>query len=169
MSFVDAINSCFRQYVGFSGRASRSEFWWFMLFGFLVGAAASIVDPRNTIGGLISLALLLPTLAVSARRLHDTGRSGWWLLIALVPIAGLIVLIVFFVMRGDPGVNRHGPPPADAGGPIGVAASDTTRPAMPPAPPAQQRISCPRCGESIAAAALVCRFCNYELGTRETP
>jgi len=170
MSFIDAINSCFRQYVGFNGRASRPEFWWFMLFSFLVGAAAAIVDPRGTVGALISLALLLPTLAVGARRLHDTGRSGWWLLIALVPIAGLIVLIVFFVLRGDPGVNRHGSPPGEPPVAAQTAASGSSQlPPIPSAPPAQERMACPRCGESIAASALVCRFCNYELGAKESP
>ena len=169
MSFIDAINSCFRQYVGFTGRASRSEFWWFTLFGLLVGLAAAIVDARGTIGALISLVLLLPSIAVGARRLHDTGRSGWWLLIALVPLAGLIVLIVFFVMRGDPGLNSHGPSPAEVGDPGQATMSGGAQPPLPPAPPAQDRMACPRCGESIAASALVCRFCNYELGAKESP
>ena len=169
MSFIDAINSCFRQYVGFTGRASRAEFWWFTLFGLLVGLAAGIVDARGTIGALISLVLLLPSIAVGVRRLHDTGRSGWWLLIALVPIAGLVVLIVFFVMRGDPGPNSHGPSPANGAAPGEAAASGIPQPPMPPAPLAQERMACPRCGESIAASALVCRFCNYELGAKESP
>ena len=167
MSFIDAVNSCFRQYVGFSGRASRSEFWWFTLFGLLVGLAAALVDPTGTIGVLLSLALFLPSLAVSVRRLHDTGRSGWWLLIGLVPIAGLIVLIVFFVMRGDPGANRYGPTPAETAAPNQVGASTQPTP-IPSAPIAHERMACPRCGESIAASALVCRFCNYELGAQES-
>ena len=168
MSLIDAVNSCFRQYVGFSGRASRAEFWWFFLFGLLVGLAAGIVDRRGTIGGLISLVLLLPSLAMGVRRLHDVGRSGFWLLIALVPVAGLIVLIVFWVQRGESGANAYGPPPAESVGPnqVGTSASP---PPIPAAPPAQDRIACPRCGESIAASALVCRFCNYELGSRESP
>lgn len=169
MSFIDAVNSCFRQYVGFSGRAARSEFWWFTLFGLLVGVAAGIVDPRNTIGALISLALLLPSLAVGVRRLHDTGRSGWWLLIALVPIAGLIVLIVFFVSGGDPGANRFGPPPTNAGTPAEAVVSSPQAPPLASAPTAHDRIACPRCGESISASALVCRFCNYELPAKQGP
>jgi uncharacterized membrane protein YhaH (DUF805 family) len=170
MSFVDAVNSCFRQYVGFSGRASRSEFWWFLLFGLLVGLAAAIVDQRGTIGALISLVLFLPSLAVGVRRLHDAGHSGWWLLIGLVPIAGLVVLIIFFVSRGDPGANRYGPPPTATGAPAYAGTfGGAPQPPLPPAPPAQDRIACPRCGESIAASALVCRFCNHELGSRESP
>lgn len=169
MSFVDAVNACFRQYVGFSGRALRSEFWWFTLFGLLVGAAAAIVDPRGAIGALLSLVLLLPSLAVGVRRLHDTGRSGWWLLLGLVPVAGIIVLIVFFASRGDPGANRYGPPPIGSGAPAGAAVSSPQSPPLASAPPAQDRIACPRCGESIAASALVCRFCNYELGAKPGP
>lgn len=101
MSFTDAIQSCFRQYIGFAGRAARSEFWYFQLFAVLVGVGASIVDRTGALGGLISLALLLLSLAVSVRRLHDTDRSGWWLLIALIPLVGIIILIIWWATRGD--------------------------------------------------------------------
>ncbi|MGC4880661.1 DUF805 domain-containing protein [Micromonospora sp. DT43] len=122
MSFGDAIKSVFSQYVGFKGRARRSEYWWFVLFTFLVILAAAILD--NVLGltvgedsstGYITLvaylALLLPTLAVAVRRLHDTDRAGWWLLIGLVPIVGGIVLLVFYVLDSTPGANRFGPNP----------------------------------------------------------
>ncbi|MFG1654444.1 DUF805 domain-containing protein [Micromonospora sp. NPDC049275] len=122
MSFGDAIKSAFSQYVGFKGRARRSEYWWFVLFTFLVILAAAILD--NVLGltvgedsstGYITLvaylALLLPTLAVAVRRLHDTDRAGWWLLIGLVPIVGGIVLLVFYVSDSTPGANRFGPNP----------------------------------------------------------
>lgn len=123
MSFGDSITSAFRQYATFSGRARRSEYWWFFLFQFLVSIAAAIVDA--TIGTddlfgeggwglvqlLVFLPLFLPGLAVSARRLHDTNRSGWWLLIGLIPLVGLIVLLVFFVFDSTPGPNRYGPSP----------------------------------------------------------
>src|SRR5688500_19699319 len=109
MSFTAAVRSVFSQYAQFGGRARRSEYWWFVLFSILVGIVASILDSvlgtdfegSATSSGIISLivnlALLLPSLAVGARRLHDTDRSGWWLLIALIPLIGAIVLIVFFV------------------------------------------------------------------------
>lgn len=114
-SFKDAITTCFRKYVTFSGRANRPEFWWFFLFGFLGSIATSIVDAaifRNLgidpLNGLFSLAILLPSLAVSVRRLHDTDRSGWWVLLHLIPIVGTIILIIWFCQRGTPGRNRFG-------------------------------------------------------------
>src|SRR3954452_19908175 len=137
MSFQDAVRTCFQKYVTFSGRARRSEFWYFVLFNVIVGFVAGIIDviigTRSSYGtGLIqslaSLALLLPNLAVGARRLHDTGRSGWWLLIGLIPLVGAIVLLVFFVQDSHP-ANQYGPNPKD----IGAGYSQTT----PPAPPQQ--------------------------------
>jgi uncharacterized membrane protein YhaH (DUF805 family) len=130
MSFTAAIRSVLTQYAGFTGRARRSEYWWFALFTVLVGLAAAILDsvlgttlgPDNSaawrgstgvIGIIVNLALLLPTLAVAVRRLHDTDRSGWWLLIGLVPIVGAIVLLVFFVLDSKPGTNRFGANPKE--------------------------------------------------------
>ncbi|MDG4835009.1 MULTISPECIES: DUF805 domain-containing protein [unclassified Micromonospora] len=121
MSFIDAVKSVLSKYVGFTGRARRSEYWWFALFTILVSIVASILDgalgldfegsTTGLIGLVASLALLLPSLAVGVRRLHDTDRTGWWLLIALVPLVGFIVLIVFFVLDSTPGTNRFGPNP----------------------------------------------------------
>jgi uncharacterized membrane protein YhaH (DUF805 family) len=120
VSFGTAIARGFEKYVGFSGRATRAEFWWWTLFAWLVGVAASIVDNiiasssnMATFTGVqlvLSLVLFLPGLAVAVRRLHDTGRSGWWWLIAFLPCAGIIVLIVFWVMESNPGDNQYGPP-----------------------------------------------------------
>jgi uncharacterized membrane protein YhaH (DUF805 family) len=121
MSFIDAVKSVLSKYVGFTGRARRSEYWWFALFTILVSIVTSILDgalgldfegsTTGLIGLVASLALLLPSLAVGVRRLHDTDRTGWWLLIALVPLVGFIVLIVFFVLDSTPGTNRFGPNP----------------------------------------------------------
>jgi uncharacterized membrane protein YhaH (DUF805 family) len=111
MGFGEAISTCFRKYVVFGGRAVRSEYWFFILFQFLVVVALSIVDlvvGTGVLSSIASLALLLPTLAVGARRLHDTDKSGWWLLIGLIPLIGAIVLIVFFCQEGTPGANRYG-------------------------------------------------------------
>ena len=94
MNFGQAISSCLSQYATFSGRASRSEFWWFFLFQVLVQIAAATLG--NTVAALISLGLLLPALAVGARRLHDIGRSGWWQLLTLTGI-GVLVLIYWWV------------------------------------------------------------------------
>jgi len=101
MNFGQAISTCFAKYATFSGRASRPEFWWFFLFQILVSMAASMLG--DVVAGLVSLALLLPALAVGARRLHDIGRSGWWQLIMLTVI-GLLLLIYWWVQpaSGDP-------------------------------------------------------------------
>lgn len=121
MGFVEAVRAVLSNYAGFAGRASRSEFWWFALFYLLVQLACGVLDAvlfssygGGPIGALVSLALLLPYLAVSVRRLHDIDRSGWWLLISLVPLVGMIVLLVFFVQRGTPGPNRFGADPLPA-------------------------------------------------------
>ena len=96
MTFAESIRTCFAKYADFNGTASRSEFWWFMLFIVLVGAALSLLS--TTLASLFYLAVLLPDLAVGARRLHDTGKSGWWQLLLIVPL-GVIVLIVFWVQE----------------------------------------------------------------------
>lgn len=117
MSFMDAVKAVLTNYVGFSGRARRSEFWYFFLFNVIVSIVASVIDRvigMSIVGLLVSLALLLPGLAVAIRRLHDTGRSGWWVLIALIPIVGAIILIVFCVQDSQPGQNPYGPNPKGA-------------------------------------------------------
>jgi uncharacterized membrane protein YhaH (DUF805 family) len=124
MSFQDAVRTCLQKYVTFSGRARRSELWFFVLFNVIVGIVASIIDGiigtrygngSGLVQNLASLALLLPNLAVGARRLHDTSRSAWWLLLGLVPIVGWIVLIVFYVQDSH-GENQYGPSPKGLGG-----------------------------------------------------
>jgi uncharacterized membrane protein YhaH (DUF805 family) len=126
MTFQDAVRTCLTQkYAGFLGRARRSEYWFFVLFTVVVGIVASIVDAilgtrsgsgAGLIQALAQLALLLPGIAVGVRRLHDTSRSGWWLLLGLIPVVGAIVLIVFFVQDSH-GENRYGPSPKALGAP----------------------------------------------------
>jgi uncharacterized membrane protein YhaH (DUF805 family) len=117
MTFFEAISSGFRNYVGFSGRASRSEFWYWMLFTTLVSIVTSIIDLEVSSGNvgpfslIWSLVTFLPGLAMAARRLHDTDRSGWWLLLSFIPLIGIIVLIVFWCFEGTRGPNRFGPDP----------------------------------------------------------
>jgi uncharacterized membrane protein YhaH (DUF805 family) len=103
MTFTQAVPSVLRSYATFSGRARRSEYWWFYLFTVLVSIVASVIDDLlgaafgNQVGiiGVISgLALLLPTLAVTSRRLHDTGRTGWWMLLPLIPLVATIVVAI---------------------------------------------------------------------------
>lgn len=97
MNFQESIKVCFSKYADFSGRASRSEYWWFILFLFLGSAAAAMIS--STIGGLFTLATLLPALAAATRRLHDTNRSGWWQLIAFVPVLGIIIIVIFLTQE----------------------------------------------------------------------
>jgi len=100
------------RYAKFDGRAARPEFWWFVLANFLIGIVFNILgqvsDVFFYVSLLYSLAVLVPYLAVAVRRLHDTDKSGWWLLIGLVPCVGIIVLIVFFATEGTRGPNRYG-------------------------------------------------------------
>lgn len=113
MSFTDAIKVCLTEkYVIFHERARRSEYWYFVLFNFLLSAAASIIFGENgVITYLISLALLVPSIAVAIRRLHDTGRSGWNFLWVLLPVIGWIILLVFYVQDSQPFANKWGENP----------------------------------------------------------
>lgn len=106
-----------KKYAVFSGRATRSEYWYFALFSLIVSIVLAIVDyllDTQILGGVYSLAVFLPSLGVSIRRLHDIGRSGWWNLIIFVPLIGFIVLIVFAVQDSQPGSNQYGPNPKGA-------------------------------------------------------
>ncbi|MBX9903864.1 MAG: DUF805 domain-containing protein [Burkholderiales bacterium] len=98
MTFGESIGTCFKKYATFDGRATRSEYWWFFLFTFLVSVALGIVS--EVLSGLFTLAVLLPSLAVGARRLHDIDKSGWFLLVWFIPIIGWIIMIVWAVQEG---------------------------------------------------------------------
>lgn len=115
MSFKDAvITALTKKYAIFGGRARRSEFWWVQLAQFLAGIVVGIIDlalDTEILGVVLTLALFIPLLAVGARRLHDTGRSGWWQLLHLVLFFGTIVLIVFWTRPSEPGTNKYGPNP----------------------------------------------------------
>ncbi len=123
MNFGQAVNSYFRKYVTFTGRANRPEYWYAYLFSMILILVATLLDfsmmveysATNNSGmapsfftSLITLALFFPSLTVGVRRLHDTDRSGWWMLLILVPLVGVIALIVFFCQRGTDGTNRFG-------------------------------------------------------------
>ena len=103
-----------------NGRASRSEFWWFVLFNFIISFVLGFVDGLfgmrgeygwGLLGGLYALAVLLPSIGVAIRRLHDSGKTGWWLLISFIPIIGFIVLLVFYIQDSEPGPNQYGENP----------------------------------------------------------
>lgn len=119
MNFGQAIKTCLNKYATISGRATRSEYWYFFLFLVIVNIVASVLD--STIFGdipvlylIATLALLVPSIAAGVRRLHDTDKAGWWLLVGLIPVIGTIVLIVFFCQRGSVGTNQFGPDPLQA-------------------------------------------------------
>ncbi len=115
--FLDWSMKCLKNYVNFSGRARRKEYWYFYLFQIVLGLAIGIVlgiggisdESMDVVSGLLSLAFLLPTLAVGARRLHDVNRSGWWMLIAFT-IIGLIPLFIWSVSETKPESNKWGQP-----------------------------------------------------------
>jgi uncharacterized membrane protein YhaH (DUF805 family) len=120
MSFGNAISTCFRKYVDFNGRASRAEYWYFVLFTVLIGFPAGFIDGfLGTVIGttgaigfvalIVNLGLFLPSLAAYVRRLHDTGHSGWWMLISLT-IVGLIPLLIWTVSKGHDQPNKYGDP-----------------------------------------------------------
>jgi uncharacterized membrane protein YhaH (DUF805 family) len=104
MTFGQAILGCLRNYATFAGRASRSEFWWFFLFQIMISVAASTISQQ--LGSLVNLALLLPALAVGARRLHDIGKSGWWQLLILTGI-GLVLLIYWWIQPMDEQISAN--------------------------------------------------------------
>jgi uncharacterized membrane protein YhaH (DUF805 family) len=107
-----------KKYADFSGRARRKEFWMFVLFNFIIAVVLGVVDSMigvPVLGLIYTLGVLIPSLAVGARRLHDIGKTGWWQLIAFVPFIGIIVLIIFFVMDSNPGDNQYGPNPKAGG------------------------------------------------------
>lgn len=103
---LKAVKTCFNKYVDFSGRAARPEFWWFFLFQIVVMFVAQMIG-GDILYGLLALALLLPGLAVGARRLHDIGKSAWFLLLGLIPILGFFILLYFFVQPSGP-ANEYG-------------------------------------------------------------
>jgi uncharacterized membrane protein YhaH (DUF805 family) len=117
MDFVTAVKTCFNKYATFTGRAMRSEYWFFALFYVIVSVIAVAIDLlvlQNTLTivyYIVAIFLFLPTLAVTVRRLHDTNRSGWWLFFAFVPLVGPILLLVWYCTQGSDQANRFGAAP----------------------------------------------------------
>lgn len=113
-----------KKYAVFKGRARRKEYWFFVLFNVIISFVLTFIDGMlgtlsvqsgiGVLGFIYLLAVLLPGIGVSIRRLHDTDRSGWWLLIGLIPFVGAIVIFVFMVLDSTPGENQYGPNPKEA-------------------------------------------------------
>jgi len=115
MSFGQAVSTCFSKYATFAGRATRPEYWYWVLFAVVASIVLAIIDlalPYNVLTLAFDVATLLPGLAVLIRRLHDTDHSGWWWLIGLIPVIGWILLLVWVCTRSMDGPNRFGPAPA---------------------------------------------------------
>ena len=122
MNSFEYYKKCWQKYSFFRGRARRAEYWYFVLYNFLLTFAVSLVDAytfgvndngTGLFGGLYSLAIFIPSLAVGVRRMHDTGRSGWTLLWNLVPVIGWIILLVYSCQDSQPGGNKWGPNPKE--------------------------------------------------------
>lgn len=109
MTFGNAISTCFAKFFDFEGRATRSEFWWFYLFTVLLSWASILVDPSQVLSSVINLVLLAPVVSAGSRRLHDTGRSGWWQLLMLT-IIGIVLLIIWWAIEGSNESNKYGSP-----------------------------------------------------------
>ena len=173
MTFAESIQTCFNKYINFEGRASRSEYWWFALLGF----GLSFIP---VIGWILRLVILLPSLAVQVRRLHDMNRSAWWLLLLIPPITivGVIVLLIMSIFPGTPGPNRYGPDPLQSsqsfGGfdytdpydpyssPSGGHGQSSVLPPAPPAPDSDtgQDRYCTECGTQLRPDARFCTYCG---------
>ena len=121
--FIDVV----KKYAVFDGRARRKEYWMFLLFYIIIAVVLAIVEglvgSPGFLGMILALALLLPSIGVTIRRLHDTSRSGWWILIGFVPLVGGIVLLVFMCLDSTPGANAYGPNPKGEGGAVPAAAA----------------------------------------------
>ena len=169
MSPIESISTCIRKYIDFSGRAQRSEYWWFLLFRVIVGIAVGWIP---LLGGIVGLLLLLPSLAVQARRLHDTNRSAWWLLTLVPPITpiGVIVLLIMSIFPGTIGPNQYGPNPlqpnmgmggygyAGPGDPYAPTPLGGTATEADPEP--SGRLYCSQCGAERQPDARFCIVCG---------
>ncbi len=175
MTFTESIKICLQKYIDFNGRAARPEFWWFALVTLVVGFIPII-------GWLIRLALLLPSLSVQARRLHDMNRSAWWLLLLVPPITpiGGIILLIMSAFPGTLGPNRYGPNPQQAGrggygqeppgypyaqpppamGSYDESPYDAGPAGFPPDSKREARQYCTQCGMQLQEGAQFCSGCG---------
>lgn len=117
MSFFEAVAACLSRYADFKGRAARAEFWWFMLFLLLASAFVNQMTmsffgatSANVVSSIFFLAMVVPTISVSARRLHDMNHTGWWQLLSFLGI-GTLILLIWFMLPGTKDANRFGNPP----------------------------------------------------------
>jgi uncharacterized membrane protein YhaH (DUF805 family) len=155
MSFTQSISSVFRQYFGFSGRACRSEYWWFFLFQFIVGIVLAFsISGLYFLFFLYVLGTIIPGIAVLVRRLHDTGNFGWLALVALIPLIGGLIILIIAVTKGQQGENKYGPDPlmrANNRGFEGISATSNS---------GGDAGYCTNCGSVLESGANFCRSCG---------
>lgn len=120
MGFTEAVTSVFNKFLVVEGRSRRSEYWYFVLAIIIGSLGFGLIDSLlgiGLLGFLFQLAVLIPSITVGVRRLHDIGKSGWWMLIGLIPLIGTLVLLYFFVLDSEPGENQYGANPKGAADP----------------------------------------------------
>lgn len=166
MSFTEAIKTCFKKYATFTGRARRSEYWFWALFTGIIGAIAAAVGGKdsNTLSYIVSLAFFIPNFAVGVRRMHDVGKSGWYLLMSLIPLVGWIFVLVKCCTDSQPGTNMYGENPKGQGAPAYAGQSF----AAPEEPVYQQKAqeavftdyTTEPVSESTATTAGFCPYCD---------
>ncbi len=184
MGPVQSVQSAYRNYANFSGRATRPEFWWFVLFLWLSLVLFALPGIGAVLWLILWLASIIPMLALTCRRLHDTGRTGWWGLLYLLGPLGTIILYIMCAPAGNPYNNRYGPvpqpsqrsaggasgpqqglphapppPPTSVSGPAGPTATPATPPPVSPPDPNQPRY-CTQCGMNLQPAARFCTVCG---------
>ena len=176
MKLTEAVKTCFKKYAVFSGRARRSEYWKFWLFNMLVSIVIMVVaaffsDTPQEAGqgffavyglyGLYTLAALLPSLAATVRRLHDIGRSGGYIFLALIPAAGAIILLIWLIHDSDPNENQYGPNPklTEELSKIPEKKSSASMKSTPETG-AEGYWTCPKCGEKVRESAAYCTNCG---------
>ncbi|PKB70582.1 MAG: hypothetical protein BZY87_10040 [SAR202 cluster bacterium Io17-Chloro-G6] len=159
MTFTQAISSGFRRYFDFRTRSCRSEYWWWTLFSILIGIAAIILDELFFAGSAVldtisTVALLIPGLAVSVRRLHDVDRSGWWILIAFTIIGIIFPLLYWYIKPGDRGSNSYGADPLLSPVEDGFQGFERDRGSQ------NGARYCINCGSQLESSANFCRSCG---------
>ncbi len=134
MTMLESIKTCFGKYAQFSGRAQRSEYWWFVLFNLLMTFLLKIVDGalfgtvEAGVSTIYGLAVLLPSIAVAVRRLHDINYTGWFTFLFFIPIVGLILVLLWMTREGTEGPNKYGPDPLGRDSIPGTGTEVTTQP-----------------------------------------